>query len=311
MRRAHKENVGLLHERRTEQRWCWIMLAIPVIGFAVLTVYPILWTFRWAFYSYTGVDSTAVFIGMRNFKALFTTDFTYWKSWLTTLQFTLLKVPVELAFAMCLALILSRSIRGTNFFRSVFYLPSVISVVIIGLVFSNLFSFFGVVNGILQNLGIIDTGIDWFANKNTAMAVIVIGSIWNTLGINVMYFMAALTNVPKEIYECADLDGAGSFTKFFKITLPMIIPVAQIILLLSVVGTLGINEYILTLTNGAPSGMTHSVISYQTTQFVPGFAQKSVPELGYGCAMSLITTLLFALVAIGYNKLNNKLKDIS
>lgn len=310
MRGSHKQNVGLLMEKKTEQRWCYLMLAIPIIGFLTLTIYPILWTFHWAFYSYTGVDSTAVFTGLRNFKALFTTDFTYWKSWITTLEFTFLKVPAELVFAMCIALILSRKIKGTNFFRSVFYLPSVISVVIIGLVFSNLFSFFGVINGILQKLHIIDSGIDWFSKKGTAMTVIVVGSIWNTLGINVMYFMAALTNVPKEIYECADLDGAGTFTKFFKITLPMILPVAQIVLLLSVVGTLGINEYILTLTNGAPSGMTHSVMSYQTTRFVPGFAQTSVTEIGYGCAMSLVTTLIFALVALGYNKLNNKLKDM-
>lgn len=308
--KSKNSNGGLSKEKAVEERWCFLMLAVPIIGFLVLTIYPILWTFRWGFYSYTGVEQDAVFVGLQNFKALFTTDTTYWKAWLTTLQFAILKVPAELILAMILALILSRKIKGSNFFRSMFYLPNVISIVIIGLIFSNMFGFFGIINGFLQRLGIIEQGVEWFANKNTAMTVVVLGSIWNTFGINVMYFMAALTNVPEEMYECAALDGATGFTKFFRITLPLILPVSRIVLLMSIVGTLGINEYIITLTNGAPGGMTHTVMSYQTTQFVPGFTQSIQPALGYGSAMSLITSVIFCLVAVVYNAINKKISNI-
>lgn len=307
-----KQKQGLLKERRKEAAWCYLMLAVPIIGFLVLTIYPILWTFRWSFFSYNGSEAQATYIGLRNFVSLFTTDTTYWKTWLTTLLFTVWKVPIELVLAMILALILNRGLKGSNFFRSVFYLPNVISVAIIGVVFSSLFLATGNINAILRKLNILQAGqyIDWFSKKSTAMFVVVIGSIWNTFGVNVMYFMAALTNVPQELYECADLDGATGIRKFFSITLPLMAPVAQIVLLLSVVGTLGINEYILVLTNGAPSGQTFTVMSYLTNQFVPGFASSSTPALGYGCAMSLITTILFLFVAIGYNALNKKLSNL-
>ena len=290
------------------------MIALPVIGFFVLTVYPILWTFRWSFYSYDGVPSHTAFVGLRNFTSLFTTDTTYWKTWLNTIQFALMKVPLEMILAMVIALMLTGGKRkGSNFFRTMYYIPNIVSVAIIGVVFSNLFSYFGVINIFLEKLGFIAGEaeyIDWLANKWTAMAMVVIGSIWNTFGTNVMYFMAALANVPEELYECAALDGATGFTRFFKITLPLILPVGQIVLLLSIVGTLSVNEYILVLSGGAPAGGTNTVMSYMTSQFVPGFAATTTPSLGYGCAMALLTSILFCFIAIGYNKINSKLSNM-
>lgn len=303
-------NKSLKKERTSEAVQCYLMISTQLIGFLVLTIYPIIWTFRWAWYSYSGIPSLTKYVGWENFITMFTTDFTYWKTWGNTLLFALCKIPIEITLAMFLALLLNRKIKGSNFFRSMYYMPSVISVAIIGLVFSNLFNYWGWINGILVKLGLISSGIDWFATKQTAMAVLVIGSIWNTFGINVMYFLAALTNVPEELYECAKLDGASKSKTFFKITLPMIAPVFQIIMLLSTLGTLGVNEYILVLTNGGPSGQTFSVMSYLTKQFMPGFAESSTPALGYGCAMSLVTTVIFAFVAIVYSKFSKKMGSL-
>lgn len=305
---------GLRKEKASEERWSWLMIALPVIGFFVLTVYPILWTFRWSFYSYNGVASQTAFIGLRNFTSLFTTDLTYWKTWINTIQFAILKVPIELTLAMVIALMLTGGKRkGSNFFRTMYYIPNIVSIAIIGVVFSNMFQYFGVINVFLEKIGVIANQteyIDWMSSKWTAMAVVVIGSIWNTFGTNVMYFMAALANVPEELYECAALDGATGLTRFFKITLPLILPVGQIVLLLSIVGTLGTNEYILVLTGGAPAGGTNTVMSYMTSQFVPGFATSAAPALGYGCAMALITSILFCIIAIAYNKINAKLSNL-
>lgn len=305
-----RKGTGIRMEQKTEERWCYLFLACPIIGFLVFSVYPILWTFRWAFYSYHGVKSKAAFVGLRNFIALFTTDLTYWKTWLTTIEFALLKVPAELVLAMILALILSRNIKGKGFFRSAYYLPCVLSVAIIGVIMSNLFGYFGIINYFLIKLGIIKEGIDWFATKGSSMAVLVIGSIWNTFGTNVLYLMAALSNVPKELYESAAIDGANRRQSFFKITLPMIMPVFKTILLLAVIGTLGTNEYVLVVCNAAPAGKTNTVMSYMTQQFVPGFAGLD-PSIGYGCAMGVITSILFMVIAFAQNKLNNKLDSLS
>ncbi len=305
-----KSGKGLKQELRTEARWCYLMLALPIIGFCVFTVYPILWTFRWSFYSYSGIKSQASFIGLRNFISLFTTDLTYWKTWITTLEFAVCKVPIELALAMILALILSKDIKAKGFFRSSYYMPCVISVAIIGVIMSNLFGYYGIINYGLAKLGIIQDGIDWFASKGTSLAVLVIGSIWNTFGTNVMYFMAALANVPLDVYESAALDGATGAQSFFKITLPLILPVGKIILLLSILGTLGVNEYVLVVANGAPAGKTNTVMSYMTQQFVPGFAGAN-PPIGYGCAMGLITSILFICIALIQNRVNKKMDQVS
>lgn len=289
--------------------WCYIMIALPVIGFFVFQIYPILWTFKWSFYSYYGAESTARFIGLDNFKTFFTQDFTYWKAWGNTLLFAIAKIPAEMLISMLVALALNRQLKGSGFFRSMYFLPTIISVAIVGLILSNMFSYNGFINHMLIKLGFIKDNVDWFADKTHAMIMIVAGSIWSTFGTNVLYILAALSNVPEELYESAKVDGAGSIRQFFSITLPLILPTFQVILLLSIVGTLSINEYIIVLTNGGPYGATHSVMSYLYTKFVPGFAEGSV-QLGYGCALSLVTTIIFAVVAIVYNKLSDKMKTI-
>ena len=305
VKKSSANNGYMKKTQRKEEMWCYIMLALPIIGFVVFHVYPILWTFKWSFYSYDGIESNAVFIGLKNFKTVFK-DSTYWESWLTTLEFSVFKVPLEMLLAMGLAIILLKGLKGSGIFRIIFYMPNVISVAVIGVIFTNLFTYFGVFNTFLVDVGLIDKPIDWFASKGYAMLMLVIGSIWNTLGINVMYCMSALANVPEELYECASLDGANAWVKFTKITLPMVMPVFSVVLLLSIIGTLSTNDYILAFTGGAPNGATNTVMSYLTQGFVPGFTDTSTPPLGYGNAVSLVTTIIFAVVGVLHNKISNK-----
>lgn len=304
------ESKSMLNAYKSESISCYLMLLLPLIGFIVFNVYPILWTFRWSWFSYTGIDSQAIFVGWENFKTVFTTDTTYWKVWLTTLQYGILKVPIEMSLALFIAVLLNRQFKGAKFFQALFYLPNVVSVAIIGLIFSNMFSYWGVINTYLVEWGIIEAEIDWFASKWTAMFMLVLGGVWNTFGVNIMYFLSALINVPEELYESAEIDGASKIRQFFSITLPMIAPVFQTILLLSLVGTLGVNDYILAFTGGGPSGQTLTVMSYLTRQFVPGFTDSTTPALGYGCAMSFMTTIILTTIALVYNKLSGKLKTV-
>jgi len=294
----------------SEAFWCYLMIAIPVIGFVVLHVYPIFWTFKWSFFSYYGVESTAKFIGLDNFKTFFTQDFTYWKAWGNTLIFALIKMPVEITFAMLLALALNKKMKGAGMFRAMYFLPNIISVAIVGLILSNMFSYNGIINNLFVKSGLLNENIDWFADKWHAFAMIIIGSVWSTFGVNVMYLLAALATVPEELYESAEIDGASKMRRFFSITLPLIAPVFQTILLLSLIGSLSVNEYIIVLTNGGPHGQTNTVMSYLYTKFVPGFADSANPQLGYGCAMSLVTTIIVACIAIFYNKFSNKMKNL-
>ncbi len=286
------------------------MLALPIIGFLVFTLYPQLWTFKWAFYNYNQIPSQTRFVGLDNFKKFLFYDFSYWRYWWQTIRFAVIKIPIEMTIALTLAsLINQQGLKGKGFFRALYYTPVVISGVVVSVIFSNLFGYFGVINDLLIKMGFIGENIDWFATGFGATVVLVVASIWNTFGINVLYFVAALNNVPKDCYESARLDGANAFTVFFRITLPLIVPVFRIILLLSILGTLGVGEFVITLTGGGPSGATQTVNSYIVKTFVPGFAEIT-PNIGYGCAISIVTSILYAIIALFYNKLSAKKADI-
>lgn len=299
-------NNRLKYDRREEIQ-CWLMLSIPIIGFFVFTLYPILWAIRISFFSYTGVKVDTVFVGLRNYIKLFTTDITYWKTWITTIEFAVLKLVLEYPLAFTMAVLLMGGRKGANFFRSIYFLPTIISTAIVGLIFSNLFDVFGPINFFLKNLGITSEFTQWFATKPTSLVALTITSLWGSVGTTMMYLMSALATVPKDVYESADIDGAGPFTKVFKITIPIIAPQIQIFLMMSLLSMLGANELILTLSNGAPAGSTHTVMSYLTSRIVPGFG--NVGNLGYMSATSIITSILLACCSLIYNMITNKMKS--
>ena len=130
------------------------------------------------------------------------------------------------------------------------------------------------------------------------MTVLVIGSVWQCVGLNAMYVLAGIQNIDKDLYEAADIDGASKFRQFWSITLPLLAPVLQIIILLGINGTLQTNDYVLVMTNGAPGGATNTVMSYLTKKFMPGFATESVINVGYGSAVYAVSSVIYCSVAV-------------
>lgn len=288
----------------------YLMLSPVIFGFVVFSLYPMIWVISKSLYYYVGIPQTQKFIGFDNFVTVFKSDAGYWKAWLNTLEFTIFKLPGEICLAIVLGVFLSRRMRGVNFFRSVYFMPQIISVAIVGIIFANLFDYFGYINAILSKLGIIGDGYDWFSTKKGAMTVLVIGSVWQCVGLNAMYVLAGIQNIDKDLYEAADIDGASKFRQFWSITLPLLAPVLQIIILLGINGTLQTNDYVLVMTNGAPGGATNTVMSYLTKKFMPGFATDSVINVGYGSAVYAVSSVIYCFVAIVYSKLSDKLNNL-
>ena len=289
---------------------CYGLILPQIIGLFLITLYPICWAIRLSFFYYDGVISTTRFVGLENFLTVFTKDATYWKAWLTTLQFMVFKLPLELPLAMFVALLLNRNLKLKGLFRGVYYMPCIIGVAIIGVIFSNMFDVFGLINAWITNINpeYAMNPLSWFSQKWSSMAVLVLASVWNTFGTNALYFTAALSNVPEDLYEVARIEGASKWVQFRKITLPMISPVLKMVLLLSLNGTLHTSEFVLALTNGAPSGRTHTVMSYIVSLYVPGFSSGSV-NIGYGCAVSFVTSVIMAVIAVIYMNLTRKMND--
>lgn len=289
-----------------------VLMLLPMfIGFLLFTVYPILWVLRWSVFDYNGF-STPVFVGMENFVRVFTRDPSYWNALGNTFIIAGLKMLVEIPLALLLAVAVNSKLRGSAFFRVVYFMPSVFSIAVVGLIFSILFSAFnGIVNSALRQLGIISVNISWFGDKAHAMFVIILVSLWTTFGLNMIYFLTGLQNIPRALYECASIDGASKPRQFFSITLPLLAPTTQLVLMLSVLGTMKMTDLILVLTNGAPGGTTEVVMTYIFKYFFSyGDNAARDVQFGYASAMAVVTAIVLCIVTVIYLRVSRNMQSV-
>lgn len=292
---------------KNDSTQAFLMLLPMLLGFALFTYGPILYILRFCLYKANDFKSS--FIGFDNFARLFARDGAFWDAMLNTVILSFGKLLIEIPLAMFLAILLNRGQKGTGFFRTTLFLPAITSTAIVGLVFSLMFaSFDGIVNNILQTLGIISRPISWMGNKWTALEMLGIASIWNNFPINMIYFLMALQSIPKEIYECAELDGVTPWKRFWKITLPMIAPIAQVVVLMAIVGSLKVSDLVLASTNGAPGGKTEVIMTYVFKYFF-GYSGRAV-EIGYASAMSVVTGFFLAVISLIYMKVTNRMNQV-
>lgn len=288
-----------------------LMITPMTIGFLLFSVFPIFWVIRWSFFNYNGY-SEPVFIGLENFIRAFTRDPAYWNSLKNTFLIAGLKMLIEIPLALILAVLLNNKIRGSAFFSVIYFLPSVFSIAVVGLIFSILFSAYnGIVNAVLRETGLIARNISWFSDKGHAMFVIILVSLWTTFGLNMIYFLMGLQNISRSLYECASIDGATQIQQFFYITVPLVAPILQLVLMLSVLGTMKMTDLILVLTNGAPGGSTEVVMTYIFKYFFSyGDNAARDVQFGYASAMAVITAMILGLMTAVYLKISRKMQEV-
>jgi len=206
-----KQKIGLLYVTP------WI------IGFLVLTVWPILSSFYYSLtdYSLARVGQRPEFLGLENYIKLFS-DQAFRDSLKATFTYTVFTVPLQLMFALFVAFILNFKIKGISFYRTAYYIPSILGGnVAIGVLWRSMFQPEGLINMILGGIGV--APVDWLSSPSGAMSVLVFLKVWQ-FGSSMLLFLAALKDVPQELYESANLDGAKKVSQFFHITLPLITP---------------------------------------------------------------------------------------
>ena len=304
-----KKKIKKLHSANKIQE---ILMITPMtIGFLLFSVYPIIWVLRWSFFKYNGY-SEPVFVGLGNFIRVFSRDPAYWNSLKNTFLIAGMKMIFEIPLALVLAVLLNNKIKGSSFFRVVFFLPSVFSIAVVGLIFSILFGAYnGIVNAILKNIGLITQNISWFSDKGHAMFVIILVSLWTTFGLNMIYFLMGLQNISKSLYECASIDGANEVQQFFYITMPLVAPILQLVLMLSVLGTMKMTDLILVLTNGAPGGSTEVVMTYIFKYFFSyGVSAAMEVQFGYASSMAVVTAVILGIVTLIYLKVSKKMQEV-
>lgn len=275
----------------------------------VFSVYPIGWAIRYMFYDYKGYGDK-VFIGLDNFRQLFQ-DELYWESVVNTFVYAGGKLILTLPISLLLAVILNRAIRGRQVLRAVYFMPTVISSAVMAVVFFIIFnSYNGILNKLLINLHLIEQPIDWLGQKYAMLTAILIAA-WGAFGNYMLLFIAGLQNIPTDVYESASLDGANEAQKFWYITIPMLGPVLQIIIMYAIINSLKGYESIMVLTEGGPIGKTEVMFLYVYKLFFPVSTGSGVQtQFGYGSAAGFVTALIVGLITLLYFYMSRRLNKI-
>ncbi|GAB4566540.1 MAG: sugar ABC transporter permease [Anaerolineae bacterium] len=271
--------------------WMWITLFLApfLILYGAFTVWPLAATVYYSFFDWDGIKPLTDFVGLQNYYKI-AQDPVFWLSVRNTLLFALGNTVIKLPLTLLIAIVLTRRwLRLKTFFRTLFFSPIIIPVAMAGLVFVLLLNpANGAVNDLLQQIGLIQRPIDFLGKPRLAMLTLVLVSVWQIFGQYMVYWMAALQNVPEELYEAAEIDGANEWHKLRHITLPIIRPVAIIILFLAFVNALRVFGLVVTMTSGGPGQSTY-VVSY----FIYTRAFREFPfRYGYASAAAVFFAIL-------------------
>lgn len=284
-----------------------LMLAPSVIFLAVCSFYPFMWIFRYICYNYNGFKAT--YTGARNFTRMLS-DATFWNSVGVTFEYAFYKLIFIIPIALLMAVLLNQKLRGSAFFRGVYFMPTVIATSISGMIFTFIFATGnGILNAVLQNLGLIGMPVGWLTNQHVVMAAVTILSVWAGFGNYMLYFVTGMTSIPEDVYESAKIDGANGVQTFFKITLPMLAPVLKVVLMLAITGAFKDYEAIMVLTNGGPGNRTMVMFLY-IYRMIFATSNGAQAQIGYGALLSLVAAVIVGAVTIIYQTAAKKLDDV-
>jgi len=254
-----------------------------IVGFLAFTLYPVLASVYYSFCDYD-VLSTPVWTGTLNYRDMFS-DSVFWKSLRNTLYFTVYSLPLGLILAFLLAVLLNNQVRLRPLFRTCFFLPSLVPVVAVSMLWLWIFNgSFGLLNYALGLLGI--HGPNWLSDQQWTKPALIMTTLWGVGGSMVIY-LAALQDVPRDLYDSADIDGANAWHRLVHITFPMVSPVIYFNLVMGIIGSLQVFAGPYIMFNG--SGPNRSALFYATYIYENAFSYN---QMGYACAMAWVLFLI-------------------
>lgn len=275
----------------------------------VFGIYPVVWALRYMFYDYQGFG-TPKFIGIDNFLRV-SRDMEFWNSVWNTFIYASGKLIITIPLSLILAVILNSKLKGRQLFRAVFFMPTIFSASVMAIIFYIIFnSYNGILNQYLLKIGIVNAPIDWLGASNAMLTTIII-AVWGAVGNYMLLFLAGLQSIPEDIYEAAAIDGVNPIQKMWYMTIPLLGPVLQMIIMLAITVSLKGYESIMVLTEGGPFGKTEVMYLYLYKLFFPlTTSGAAIQNIGYGSAVGFTTAVIVGFVTWIYFWISKKLNNI-
>lgn len=273
------------------------------VGLSVFTLYPVFASLYYSFADYS-VLQPPVWVGLENYRRLMH-DSVFWLSLKNTMVYTVLSLPLGMVVAISLALLLNTGVRGMALFRTFFYLPSLVPIVASSMLWLWIFNGnFGILNAALRPI-LSPFGVEpptWLADPNWSKPALVLMSTWG-VGNSMVIYLAGLQDVPQELYESAEIDGASWWRRVWHVTLPMISPVIYFNLIMGIIGSLQVFTQVFVMTGGADGSPARSTLFYALYLFSTAFYDL---RMGYACAMAWILFLLIVALTLIATKVSEK-----
>ncbi|WP_022793434.1 ABC transporter permease subunit [Marinococcus halotolerans] len=291
-------------KKKNRKNWLVILgfMAPALLFYGVYVVYAIGMTFYYSLFDWNGIDSNMVFIGLQNYFEVIR-DGVFWQASGNNALLIAASLLTQLPLGLIMALLLFSPIKGMRLFRTVYFMPFLMSTVAIGILFIYIFDAnYGLVNQFLGAVGLESLQRGWLGNEDTAIWAVIITICWQFAPFYMILFRAAIVGISEDLYEAADIDGASAWRKFSGITLPLLRPIIITSAILSVIGALKYFDLIYVMTGGGPNNSTELMATYMYDQTFTNFS------MGYGSTISSMMFIIAFIVTLGIITVDNKRK---
>jgi len=276
----------------TLENYTFVLPAVTI--FSIFYIIPFIWVFQLGLFDWDGISFTRVFVGLQNFKEIFLQDKNWWQSMWNAGYITLIALTFQNILAFMLAWACDREMRMKNFYRVIFFIPPVLSEVVVGMAWRFIINDIdgaNVINRTLTQMGFPHLVHNWLSDPNTALTTVAIVHCWKGFGWGFLIFLAGLQTIPRELYEAARVDGASAWQSFKRITIPLMIPVMVLVAILTVLGTMQVFVLIVSLVGGEFAGHT----SVPVLRILASMRGSS--RFGYACAQGITFGMVLIVIS--------------
>jgi ABC-type sugar transport system permease subunit len=289
--------------KSTLENYMFILPAVMI--FSIFYIYPFYKVFQLGLYQWDGILPTKIFVGLGNFKEVIFEDKIWWQSMRQAGWITLIALTFQNSLAFLLAWACDRQIRLKNFYRLVFFIPPILSEVVVGFVWQWILEGnYGILNHILINLGLSDLARNWLSDPRTALNCVALVHCWKGFGWGFLIFLAGLQTIPKQLYEAARVDGASAWDSFKKITLPLMVPVAILVSILTILGTMQAFVLIIAMTGGGPAYHTQVPVLRILA------SMRGSSRFGYACAQGITFGLVLIIISFIQYRFSRRMRQV-